>query len=525
MPTPRYFVVYLSKMLKIATLTIVLTNCRATEPRDQSFHKLSGLQGNVLKPCSGLGRTRPTVQFAPPAVANAFRQDVVKALKKPGQSLGTFTQEIAASAQSNPGISAAETHRLIYDAVSKTACDGSSSCRRFLPVGSINKVMDDAYALSTQTKELSGGQGNFIPELTTPPRSARPFLPVSRRSLLISGCASFLAAWSLRDDGAYASVSPLNSKISSYDLRYSGYKPAQSATSTCHIFASLEMLRHSPQLTETKKIDRMRFVAELWAHQYGPTYEEALKKEIQFIRSESTRLLELLNQKIKEKEDSGQPVTDKTKKDMIWDLLTANDDWIGPNQGGYAVDDFAYLQKFGALTEQNNLPKVSIEELVTITEKIENERLAYLYTLLLHGENSVSDGRITGDIGPYIKKIYKIADDNWSVDGGQLQRTKIRKELSQFSLEYKYIDKKDMSNSIAKFMGYLQFKQPAVLSVKTSNGGGHAITLVGYDSSKEVFFVRNSATGVFPEYLELNADELFQNLFRYAFLLPSPRIQ
>lgn len=522
MPTASYLKGFLKKIMEIGSVLLILTNCHALEKNVQSSHELRGLQGSVLKPCLGPGQTRPQVHFAPPAVANAFRQDVVQALRKPRQNILSFTKEIATSAQRNPGISAAQTHRLIYDAVSNTDCDGSSSCRRFLPVSSINKVMDDAFVLSTQSEQSRAGKRNFTPDTSLP---ARPALPLTRRSLLIGGCASFLEAWSLRDDGAYASVSPLPPKIGSYDLRYSGYKPAQSATSTCHIFAFLEMLRHSLQVKETKKIDRLRFVAELWAHQYGPTYEEATQKEIQFIRNESTRLLQLLNQSVKKIEDSGQTITDKIKKDAIWEILKVNDDWIGPYQGGYAIDDFSYLQKYGAITEQNNLPKISIEDLVTITQKIEDERLSFLYTILIQGENTFSDERIVRDIGPAIKKLYKIADDNWSVEGGQLQRTKIKKELSQFSLEYIYVDKKDRSNSIAKFMGYLQFKQPAVLSVKTSSGGGHAITLVGYDSSKEIFFVRNSNEGVNPEYLDLNADELFQNLFRYAFLMPSPSIQ
>ncbi len=481
----------INRFISILTIGLILARCH---PQQRSE-----LQGN---PCLDVRSESHGAKFVSPHKSANFRGKIARSLQE-SKNYPQLVEKVLEAGNQVPGISSVETHRLILGAVLDTPCGGDTTCQKLLPPGKINRLMDDAYKLAGSRP--SAGRGNFKPVGSPEQEGTKSRAHNNPKET----CGTLLSSLSLRDNGDYKTVSPLQTSSPSFDYSHNGHKLNQGYTGFCHVFSLLELLRHHPAIKVAKNIDAIRFIAEIWANQYGENIEKAIQAESDFLMQLGGRFSGELARNMHFKTADA-----KTKKQILDKILEEKKDWVIEFQTGYAEKDFEYLKNHGAPLQTNELRKISINDLGEISKKIARARRAHIDNVINGGGYDIQDN-IKAAVSEAIVSIFKIRDENHLAKSSAEHRARVKEELSKFDA-LKVNKSNHYLENQSKFLRDLQRKQPMSIGLSS-----HAITLVGYDSTRQVFKLRDSNYDVY-EYLEVKPDEILQNIESHFLLVPKP---
>lgn len=420
-----------------------------------------------------------------------------------------------------------QLHGLLYDLLEprSTACGGASCGRVFnVDIQEIDREMDEVLADVQNSPSLADSQHRQLKEnlelsLTKPRKISfadnllgTGQMPRSASSSLEGTCAGgTLLSYGLRSLGAFRSVvGSLNPFKNTIDYRNGMPKKFQGMTGSCHLFATIELLRHhrDPVFKNAKNIQIERTFAEIWAKSLGSSVDEAVENEIKVFG-----LLQV-GQRItlRTYEGQGLPKGEAVQKA----LQEASFQIRFYPQGGSGLDDFAYLKENGAVLDDGSIRPVPLKELEALGEELALARVGLLRKAGLEGPSAVTPDMIRGAMRPIMAKIFSLADES----RGKAGRMVIARELDDYEMVSKRFNSGSMQGSIQDFMESLEKHGPLYVGTER-----HATLLVAYNSWRKRFFIRDSADELGRPYVELRADEFFNRLRLYYYLVPKKQMQ
>lgn len=413
-----------------------------------------------------------------------------------------------------------QLHGLLYDLVEPRSqlCD-KASCARLLgfEIKDINPLMDQALNdVRTSRAFASSSQAKVQKDLLA--SLGRPPVPASREKLmgwgipnpgpkwLLAGtCAGgTLASYGLRSLGSFQHLAgQLNPFKNTIDYRNELPKKFQGQTGSCHLFATVELFRHSlrPEFQAVKKIDIARSFAEIWARSLGGSLDQAIENEV--------KVFKILN--------IGRTLTvrDYLKKGMS--KADASEIYFKEAsfqiryypQGGTGLDDFAYFREHGAILEDANLRPLAMQDLAALGEELALVRSMLLRLATDRGQENVHPEAIRTAVRPVMEKIFAVAAESLHAP----HRVPLKKELQDVEMVARTFDAKTPQDSIRDFMETFQQHGPMYVG-----RASHATLVVGYNSWRRRFLLRDSDDPLERPYIEVSADAFFNNLRLYYYL-------
>jgi hypothetical protein len=418
-----------------------------------------------------------------------------------------------------------QLHHLLYDLMdpASTACGGVSCSRVFgIKTQDINREMDELLQAVKTSKTLADPV-NAGKKRAITASLERPRLPVGRNQVLGWGIPNAGASWSLsgtciggslvsyglRTLGQFQPLSEnLNHLKNSMDYRNTLPKKFQGATGSCHLFSTIELFRHSliPALKAVKNIDIGRTFAEIWSLNLGKSLSQAVENELDVIR--------IL--------DVGRAHTMRTARSLGLSEDEAFIRFVKESsvhiryhaQAGNGIEDFSYLKEHGAVLEDAPLRPVTMADLEKLGEQLAMARLGILQKAAAKGAVKITDEEMRAAVRPILQKIFAIAEESLSAP----RRSVIARELENFEIIGKTFDAHKGDESIQRLLKDFQTFGP--LYVGTEH---HASLLVGYNSWRRKFLIRDSDDRLQRPYIEVNADEFFNTLKMYLYIKPTAK--
>ena len=393
------------------------------------------------------------------------------------------------------------------------ACGGQSCARAFgfdqqgvnheLDLAAAVVAADPRLALPEQAalkRQLSASLGRT--DLGAMLKSWREALPgaLARQTTLDGTCAAGTrAAFGLRTAEAFRLFAhTLRAWPGSVDFRKSGPRPFQGRTGACHLYALAELFAHSPrnELIQTRAIDIQRTFVEIWTENWGGGIEQALARERNLMAN-----LEQARQRYRTTNPAESPRQsfDRFIRKYSLGIRYAF-------HGGYGKDDFNYLRLHGAVSAKSGLPTITTDELEALGEQLAIARLRLLESWAFHGQ-SLPEGQFEALLRPALTRVFQLAAESKAAE-----RQVVKDELARRRLVYQIFDGGDPAQ-VGAFLRDLRRQGPLYIE-----GRGHATTVVGYDSVKRLFYIRDSDDPLERTYVEVDADELFNYLKAYAYL-------
>jgi hypothetical protein len=416
-----------------------------------------------------------------------------------------------------------QLHGLLYDILEprSTACGGASCGRVFdVDIHEINREMDEVLAEVQNSPTLADFKHRQLKEnlefsLTKPKKISfvdnlmgTGEMPKSAWSSLDGTCAGgTLLSYGLRSLGAFKSVvGSLNPFKNTIDYRNGMPKKFQGMTGSCHLFATIELLRHhrDPGFKNAKNIQIERTFAEIWAKSLGSSLHEALENEIKVFG-----ILQV-TQRVTLRTYEGKGLS---KGEAVQKALQEASFQIRfYPQGGSGLDDFAYLKENGAVLDDGTMRPLPLKELEALGEELALARVGLLRKAGLDGPSAVTPDMIRTAMRPIMAKIFSLAEES----RGKAGRMVVARELEDYEMISKRFDTQSMQGSIQDFMETLEKHGPLYVGTER-----HATLLVAYNSWRKRFFIRDSADELGRSYVELRADEFFNRLRLYYYLVPT----
>lgn len=415
-----------------------------------------------------------------------------------------------------------QLHGLLYDILEpqSIACGGASCGRVFaVDIEEINGEMDEVLADVQNSPTLADAKHRQLKEnlqlsLIKPRKISLADhlmgtgqMPKSASSSLDGTCAGgTLLSYGLRSLGAFKSVvSSLNPLKYTIDYRNEMPKKFQGMTGSCHLFATLELLRHhrDPRFKNAKNIQIERTFAEIWSKSLGSSVDEAVENEIKVfgLLQVGQRIM------LRNYEGQGLPQGEAVQKA----LQAASFQIRFYPQGGSGLDDFAYLKENGAVLDDGSMRPLPLKELEALGEELALVRVNLLRKVGLEGSSAVTSDMIRRAVRPIMAKIFSLANESRGKPG----RMAVARELDDYEMISKRFDSRSMQGSIQDFMETLEKHGPLYVGTER-----HATLLVAYNSWRKRFFIRDSADELGRPYVELRADEFFNHLRLYYYLVP-----
>lgn len=448
-------------------------------------------------------------------------------LEGAGPNIGkvTFQKSFLAALKDVPALAPDQTYQIIRTTLEDPDGCAGTSCGRIFGIAKndINPVMDELEQAvrSSATLSESGNRSlrdkilsslrRISPESTW--KKAKNGLTRDGKnfSSLSGTCAvPALQALGLRSLGNYPDfLSRLKGGKSRIDYRNQTPKPSQLSTGACHLFATVELFKHSKgqRFNASKNIDLPYTFAEIWSFKLGLNADDAINKELKFLESLEKAQLGLMqnimlsnaaNPSAKSREELFKIAVSEYGLQMRFE-----------GHGNSPLGDFQYLSNNGAVQVNHSLPKVSMEQIETLGEKLALARLRVVEQTVLKQKSMTPDAKKALVEGP-IRELFAIADRS-----KKASREAVKNELKQVKLELRQFNVANKPQLEQQFFADLKTFGPIHVDVNS-----HSTAIVGYDPQKKLFFVRDSDDPLNRPYTEIHQDELFAQLRAYYIMRP-----
>jgi hypothetical protein len=466
-----------------------------------------------------LDKTRPLSQVEVAQLIRNIVQKHPKATSKKVSSPADFQSTLISELAELPTtIPSDQLHRGLRQMLQETTCGGAACSRVFgLEADDVSKIMDLAQAEMNRSQVLSDSAKLSLKERimqSLNPSTLRGKLASLKTQIgLIRGkstsfegtCAiPMMQAFGLRSNpetpAAKAARDLQDGKT--IDLRQNGPKKFQGKVGACHVFATAELLRHSPikDLTISRKIDIERAFVEIWMRHLGSSLDEAIALELEA----SQNLNKVRRNYLSQGEREG---ISKIKAFNNFVRDSSYFFWLN-KQAGTASFDFDHWQKFGAPLVNQGLRPLTIDDLEKMTEALALARLRIMEAETFGGDLALNYEARKDLLRDALGPIFRLGEESM-----RLNRSAVKKELKDIKLTERSFDSTHPTESIADFLRDLEIKAPLYIA-----GNQHATVIVGYDPKTNMFWVRDSDDSLGRDYVPLSADELFNSLDSYYYI-------
>ena len=319
-----------------------------------------------------------------------------------------------------------------------------------------------------------------------------------------------LQAFGLRSNPPSAGLlSGYKGTIKNIDYRNNLPKSSQLGTGACHIFATIETFKHSKLsgLEKAKNIDIPYTFAEIWSKNLGQNADEALGKELKFMEELEEAHLSYMNELF----FSGGFGDSLIPLDKAFSRAVENFSIYTrfSGHGNSPTLDYFYLANEGAVSVGHGLPKISMEQVETLGEKLALARLRILEESLLKKKSMSVEQKKAYLEGP-IRELFAISARSRGAD-----RSAIQKELKAYKLQMRPFSVLKRNEQEAEFFADLRDHGPIHI-----NANSHSTVVVGYNSQNKIFYIRDSDDPLNRPYTEVYQEEIFSNIRAYYFLEP-----
>jgi hypothetical protein len=300
--------------------------------------------------------------------------------------------------------------------------------------------------------------------------------------------------------GAAASgaPSPTSGHHRTIDFRHDRPKPFQGATGACHVFSMISMIDHShhADLQQIGTIDPNRTFLDYWAASLGGSVEDALDRELRYLR----QLTGSLKAGAERDTKAGVPAAMAHEK---WRYRAARH-VLMYGQGGHAITDFLRFRLWGAVMQDSSIPPLSLGELERLSLEVGDARMEVVDALM---ESDLTEYQIYLIMRKPLEKVFQLAKDN------RRFRRPLENKLGHYTLDKVLFDQAHNQESAKKFFQALETYGPLGISRNS-----HATTVVAYDKDKRVFYVADSADRFAKDYTPISEAALLSNLKAYYVL-------
>ena len=420
------------------------------------------------------------------------------------------------------GIPPEQVYQLLADLVAAPAssCGGVSCARAFgLTEAGINAFLDDLLAVVRRQPpptSPAAAERRYMLEASLKAEDAEAFgrkvdgwLAEAGRAKVggqVGTCTTSAAEAYGRRGGLLSNAAERLGQWLSGRIDYSLGLPVpnQGHTGACHVFALVDLLRHSrgKGLELVRKIDTRRLFLELWARRLGASVDEAVANEVQTVR-----MLEIM---------TSRGVAEQLRTGV--DQVKAFNRFVAESrsyfrfypQGGRGTADFEYLKQEGAILEHEPAANVTQDELEAMGEELGLARLRLIERKLFGGSARIEQADIEQLVRPILNKILSRAAEGGSVDLRPWRRA-VARELEGWQLVRQDFAPSATGDEVKRFLQDLRSRGP--LYVETPN---HASLVIGYDD--HVFLLRDSADQSERERWPVDESRFFSRIRGYAYL-------
>lgn len=478
-----------------------------------------------LKKGGGFPTVRPDSEVG--KLLSGIKLSLRSGLEGAGPNLGkvTFQKSFLAALKDAPALAPDQTFQIIRTTLeAPDGCAGASCGRIFgIAKNEINPLMDDLEQAARSSTTLSESRNRSLrdkilsslqrisPESTWKKVKKGLTRDGKNFSSLSGTCAvPALQALGLRSLGNYPDfLNRLKGGKSRIDYRNQTPKPSQLSTGACHLFATVELFKHSKgqRFNASKNIDLPYTFAEIWSSKLGLNADDAINKELSFLESLEKAQLGLMqnivlsntaNPSVKSREELFKIAVNEYGLQMRFE-----------GHGNSPLGDFRYLSSNGAVQSDHSLPKVTMEQIETLGEKLALARLRVVEQTVLKQKSMTPDAKKALVEGP-IRELFAIAERS-----KKASREAVKNELRQVKLELRQFNIANKPELEQLFFADLKTFGPIHVDVNS-----HSTAVVGYDPQRKIFFVRDSDDALNRPYTEVHQDDLFAQLRAYYIMRP-----
>jgi hypothetical protein len=437
----------------------------------------------------------------------------------------TFQKSFLAALKDAPAIAPDQTYQIIRTTLEDPDGCAGVSCGRIFGIAKndINPLMDDLEQAVRSSGKLSETENRSLrdkilsslqrmsPESSWK-RAKKGLTRDGQNFSSLSGTCAVpaLQALGLRSLGSYPDfLSRLKGSKSRIDYRNQTPKPSQLSTGACHLFATVELFKHAKgqSFNASKNIDLPYTFAEIWSSKLGLNADDAINKELKFLESLEKAQLDLMQNIMIS--NAANP-SSKSREELF--KIAVNEYGLQmrfEGHGNSPLGDFRYLSSNGAVQAGHSLPKVSMEQIETLGEKLALARLRVVEQTVLKQKPMTPDVKKALIEGP-IKELFAIAERS-----RKASRDAVKNELKQVKLELKAFNVSNKPELEQQFFSDLKTFGPIHVDVNS-----HSTAVVAYDPQKKLFFVRDSDDPLNRPYTGIHQDELFAQLRAYYIMRP-----
>lgn len=497
-------------------VTLLLTGCGTPKPASSSSYGAASI--GPRKTLAEAGSLRSRADDA--ALARIFARHLVE---KAGLGMAHNTsaktilrEELIRAVEKNAGVSPDSVHRTLRMLVDDDAnlCAGTS-CARILGFGKkdVNRLMDEAahaveISPTLAKPEQKERKTRILASFTSRLREAATQKIVSFLPLRKGLPAAFEGTCAVSTEVSFGLRSKANPFFlpsswlrdkKTIDFRTKNPKSFQGNTGACHVFAFAEMLKGAPipEVSHLKNLDVERTFVEIWARSLGRNLEEALIKEVETITGRGQRVRE----HVAEAKAQGQ-TAEQAYAPWNEHLPYA---WRMGDQEGNAVVDFEHIFLYGAVLKDSGLPRITIQQVESLTDDLMNARLDLIRRMALQGEALDKTAVARAMVAP-MRALFKVAEEATAA-----HRAVAREEISKLTYRATVFDRTRLSQSIEQFMS--DFARTGPLYIHRES---HATAVVAYDAKAKLFYIRDSSDPKKRAYTPVDYDEFFNYLTGYV---------